>query len=501
MVLLKSNPSLSMTDREKAGNRTGWKVFWAFLLVGILVTSQFANLVSLEKSFFDSTTDGILDNRNDKGDIDIRNAKCDVNLTYLSQFMNIKNTKGKEMKKHQYEKKEEELSYYPNDDPYKHMSNLILFLSAFPGGFDELESTFARSLQFFWPHQYLDLLIVLDENDETNKSKIEEQKNSLTNEVKSRFRHHEKFKGFAVHWNPLFNQTMFGAGWFIQQLVMFWADNFTDAPYIGFVDDDAVITRAIEDYDLFDKRGRPRAIVRYSTDLKRQYPDKLVHDWFSQCSWAYGGQQALVNAMSYFPVIIKREHFAEIRQTLLSHHPEFTTFDQFFTVLQGRGRFSQFGIMFDHLWRHHRDEYSWHFDPFLDQTIRGVIEGFKFPFHQFGLPQENNITEEMLQPFPRCAMHGLYVRRVGREIRRSRRTELMNEFLRRGYCYSQPIVPQEGAGGNSVNYTSIDLQCRKFYDVWNDINIENEWEFEVYGPSWTRVNYEGCVNAHRQCMI
>ena len=31
-----------------------------------------------------------------------------------------------------------------------------------------------------------------------------------------------------VQFNPLTNTTLYETGWFIQQLVMFWADNFTD---------------------------------------------------------------------------------------------------------------------------------------------------------------------------------------------------------------------------------------------------------------------------------
>ena len=98
-------------------------------------------------------------------------------------------------------------------------------------------------------------------------------------------------------------------------LIMFWADNFTDAEYVGFVDDDAIITRAFNDYDLFDiENDRPRAIVRYTTYFKPiDGWDSFMKKWYEQSYWSYGNQEpAFINAMSYFPVIIKRQHLIEI---------------------------------------------------------------------------------------------------------------------------------------------------------------------------------------------
>jgi hypothetical protein len=55
-------------------------------------------------------------------------------------------------------------------------SKLQLFVPAFPGGFQEMQSTSSliRSLEFFWPHDVLDILVVLDEsvyhNNESEKA-------------------------------------------------------------------------------------------------------------------------------------------------------------------------------------------------------------------------------------------------------------------------------------------------------------------------------------------
>ena len=45
-----------------------------------------------------------------------------------------------------------------------------------------------------------------------------------------------------------------------QQLVMFWADNFTASEYVGFVDTDTLFITQVVERDLFDTTGRPVVI-------------------------------------------------------------------------------------------------------------------------------------------------------------------------------------------------------------------------------------------------
>ena len=144
------------------------------------------------------------------------------------------------------------------------LANLQLFVPAFPRklqkdkqnrhlfvGFEELRSTLVTSLEFFWPADQLNLLVVLDDTVYTTL----EEKEAMTMQVKSFF---STSPPITVAYNPRSNQTLYKSGWNIQQLIMFWADNFTNAEYIGFVDDDTIFTKAVLPYDLFDDRGRPR---------------------------------------------------------------------------------------------------------------------------------------------------------------------------------------------------------------------------------------------------
>jgi hypothetical protein len=50
-----------------------------------------------------------------------------------------------------------------------------------------------------------------------------------------------------------------------QQLLMFWADNFTDSEYVGFVDTDCVFLTYIDRNDLFE-RGKPVVNGRIGLD-------------------------------------------------------------------------------------------------------------------------------------------------------------------------------------------------------------------------------------------
>jgi hypothetical protein len=276
---------------------------------------------------------------------------------------------------------------------------------------------------------------------------------------------------------------------------MLWADNFTTAEYIGFLDDDALFSKAIIPYDIFDSQGRPRAIVKYANGNHKLQPH--IRNWYRQSNYMFG-QPAYVNAMSYFPVIVRREHLPEMRRAMLDQHPEFATFEDLFISLVNRGVFSQFQFMFDYLWRTHRDEYSWHFE--ADQLVNpNNVSGFvkddpmakKIPIKD-GSPEENGVTPEMLKPFPRCAVHGSYDHILG--LNRRNRGGQVAEYMRRGFCFS---LPQKD------DTSSPDVaSCCQVYNVSTEINRFNEWRFEAnnYGELWVAYDRPGAIRAHEERM-
>jgi hypothetical protein len=191
-------------------------------------------------------------------------------------------------------------------------SKLQLFVPTFPDGFEEFQITLVQSLRFFWPRESFNTLVVLD--DTAHNTEIE--KENMTTRVKSFFREDLKDR-VEVAYNPRSNKTLFKKGWNIQQLIMFWADNFTTAEFIGFVDDDTLFTKAVIPYDVFDSLGRPRALVTFPTDRKGNY------QWFNATNYSLG-TPGYVDAMTNFPLIIRREHLAEVRQAVMKQHPEFS---------------------------------------------------------------------------------------------------------------------------------------------------------------------------------
>jgi len=342
----------------------------------------------------------------------------------------------------------------------KAFSNLELFVSTFPGkpmpirededvnGFTELKETFIRTLQFFWPRESLKLTAILDESTYSN----DEERDGLVANFTSLFADDVPVN---LKLNPRTNVTLYGTGWYIQQLVMLWADNFTNAEYIGFVDDDTVISSAVHPYDLFDEEGRPRVIAKAA--------EEGVKAWAESSTFAFK-RTSKVYAMTYFPVIVKREHLAMMRNEIMAKHPEYSTFDDFYTALIHRGvnkteltELSQFCIIMDYLYESHREEYSWHFE-----TTKRIA----------------NSSAEMYEPFPRIAIHGSYLFVAVNRLRAARklagRRKEISEIMREGYCYSLP----------SWNNTEINARRCGKYNVDAGIHARGEWKFEQYASPW-----------------
>jgi len=105
---------------------------------------------------------------------------------------------------------------------------------------------------------------------------------------------------------------------------MLWAANFADAEYIGFVDIDTVITNAVRSYGLFDEDGRLRAIAQSVKDSLGQSRPQRV-----EATDVLFMRKSRPVVMTYFPVVLKRKHFAMIRNGIMSKHPEYSCFDDF----------------------------------------------------------------------------------------------------------------------------------------------------------------------------
>ena len=80
--------------------------------------------------------------------------------------------------------------------------------------------------------------------------------------------------------------------------------------------------------------------------------------WPTATYRALGLKQPMI-CMSYFPVVVKRAHFALLRAYVSAYHG--LPFDEVFAQISSRGKatYSQFNIMCTYMFWKHRDEYVW----------------------------------------------------------------------------------------------------------------------------------------------
>ena len=354
-----------------------------------------------------------------------------------------------------------------NDDDSRRIeafSKLDLFLPIFPGnlnpgetdsidGLVEMNETFVRSLQFFWPRDKIRFTGVLDDTTYSN----DKERDDLITKFKSYF-DDDLADNVSIKFNPR-TGPYYGRGWHLQQLIQLWADNYTDSEYIGYVDDDTLFTSAVYPYDLFDEKGRPRITVHAADDTPQNVIGLLIAP---EISYKF---KPRFYSMVNFPVLVKREHLAKMREVMLANNPEYSYFDELFHYLVFRGKnrpdgFCQFNVIVEYLYEYHREEYSWHLE----------------------MPAEKQIefsTPEMYEPLPRITIHANYIYPA--------RTQQMNYFktlggrrvgmvgiMREGYCYSLL----------SWNNTDRNHERCKQYDIDNGIHVRGEWKFETLESLW-----------------
>ena len=252
----------------------------------------------------------------------------------------------------------------------------------------EYETLFLRSFLLVWPLKLVSnttLSIIYD---------FELRNSAALKEMKSTFlsMKHLIFGGLNFH--PIQPSTYYRNGGDRQQLVMFWADNFTTSEYIGFVDTDTVFLTYIDREDLFEN-NKP-VINGRSMSFDED-------GWNLMPSGTYKTLNILepMRCMSYFPVIIKRIHIIEIREYIMKlHNKSFN--DYFYQNLTGTA-YSQFNIFCTYLFKYHLNEYQFYIHS-VNKTWNGID-----PSPYAG--QDSNIsqfTQDMYRPKPRIALHARY---------------------------------------------------------------------------------------------
>ena len=263
----------------------------------------------------------------------------------------------------------------------------------------EYEAIFLRSFLLFFPLEISNasLTVAIDIEHSEKKDAID-LKNTIAEIA------HRVPGGTKVVLLP--ESEFYRSGYDRQQLVMFWADNFTNSEYVGFVDTDAAFITYVDREDLFED-GKP--VVNGRSGYRSVKADG---NW----KWTVGSFVALgilepFRCMTYFPVIIKVSHLPEIRDFIARYHNQ--TFNEVFynNISKNHNYYSQFAIMCTYLFAFKRDEYKWYV-----HNITPEWDG-KNPPPIFG--QDGNVsqfTPEMNYPKPRIAVHAGYRRCLSNPI-------------------------------------------------------------------------------------
>eukprot|EP00899_Mesostigma_viride_P019640 jgi/Mesvir1/27678/Mv07398-RA.1 len=253
----------------------------------------------------------------------------------------------------------------------------------------EFTDIFFFSLQLFWPLDKTRIIVMAPAN------RPEVARQTLVDRVRMATEKGRLAGGrVAFHVAPKGQEDE--KGWDRQQRLMFFADNYTDAEFVGFCDSDTVFTGVVQEQDLFDELRRPHIMGLYGRPVDDTWP--LAPN---VTQYALGVPEPF-RAMNQFPLIIRTAHLREIRD-YITRHLGTRDFDDAFTLIRDLGRpmYSQFSIMAVYLWYHRRDDYHWHIQEF-EPGWNGTA-----PIGQAPNTPEHLATLQpyMHEPLPRIASH------------------------------------------------------------------------------------------------
>ncbi len=217
-----------------------------------------------------------------------------------------------------------------------------------------------------------------------------------------------------------------------QQQVMFWADNFTTAEYVAYLDTDALFITTVNPHDFFENT---KAIIHGRIQQYHKIDAQFAH-------WPAGTYRALheeepMTCMSYFPVILKVSHLEEMRAHIekVWHRP----FDEAFLQI-AQGIYSQFNIMCAYIFWHKHEEYTWHV-----RDLSPWWDGFHPPPVYAQFADRSVVAPGEISIRPATSIHMRH-----RDHKRTKpvflNEETMHILLLRGICHSidfhTQLIPQ-----------------------------------------------------------
>jgi hypothetical protein len=167
--------------------------------------------------------------------------------------------------------------------------------------------------------------------------------------------------------------------------------------------------------------------------------------------------------------------------------------------------FTALNIVMDYVFRHQRDEYRWHFNEtshlwgqrYQQQNDKSMFSAIRAGCIAQGTIQGNGATLDMLEPFPRVAVHASHIFPTTSPMFHHSQTPtgrgfIVASILREGYCYSLPI-----RYNNYIMSMEEATRCQ-LYHVKSGIHTRGEWAFEAAPSYWLKSNPKGVAKAHIQ---
>eukprot|EP00756_Hemistasia_phaeocysticola_P065029 Hpha_TRINITY_DN8243_c0_g1::TRINITY_DN8243_c0_g1_i1::g.112009::m.112009 len=259
------------------------------------------------------------------------------------------------------------------------------------------------SLRIFWTWSAIKLTVVMPEWETENKA------------VGEAMRRSPPFP--KVHFQPRFDPRVYhGLGYHLQQFQMFFADKFVTSEYVGFLDTDSTFITQVTKEDLF-MDGKP--IVRGL----RGWPMNGAHAFHTKNTFHMLKRKQIGWFMTYFPVIVKTAHLEGLRKHVAKIHGK--PFEYVFReISELRNGFSQFDIILNYMFIHHRAEYIFR----IPETNPGNAS-WNGPYALSHGEQEQLLTTEEKQLLYHVCTHWKW-------SRASLGHNLTEEFIR-GFCFSQ----------------------------------------------------------------
>ena len=257
----------------------------------------------------------------------------------------------------------------------------------------EWKDIFLNTYLTFWPVEAANtkLMLMLDKEDQDN-----EYLTKIRNELAS---HPALTNRSRIVFNDVPGIYYANFGWKRQQYVMFYADNFTSAEYVGFVDTDCMFITYVHSSDIFE-HGKPVINGKIGDPWQAHAKEDMVWKDIMETNSRLMGFDEPMKCMSYWPVVIKVSHIVEFRHWLEKKYN--MPFYDIIRIHVSKKWFGQFDLFCMYLYHFRQDDYVWYVHNISPQ-------GWKTESAFKGMNTNMSIySKEMYYPKPRVAIHARY---------------------------------------------------------------------------------------------